>query len=141
MKKPNLFESDSFKLIEGSTAELSFYLMDDEGEFIALADINSLKLNYYDKKSNKFINGRNDQNVLNDNNVTVDSDGKVTWNIQVEDTVISNEDLKTRTQDIYGYYEEIHIAKFAWTCNLGASTQFSEIVIPIQKLDTPSDPS
>lgn len=55
------------------------------------------------------VNGRNVQNVLNQNNVTVDANGNLTWAIQVADTTL-----------VETIPFEIHRAVFAWTWASGA---------------------
>lgn len=65
------------------------------------------------------INSRNAQDVLNTNDVDIDSNGHVTWTVQPEDNVI----VTTRRQ------VERHIAQFAFEWAGGAYTYEFEIEV------------
>lgn len=67
------------------------------------------------------VNGRNAQNVLNANNVTVDSNGNLVWNIQVGDTTL-----------VENIPFEIHRAVFAWTWAGGQGNH--EVFLTVRQL-------
>ncbi len=67
------------------------------------------------------VNGRNIQNVLNTNNVTVDANGNLVWNIQVGDTTL-----------VEAIAYEIHRAVFAWTWASGAGNH--EVWLSVRQL-------
>lgn len=80
---------------EESSALYVAYLRDPEGEPVTLAQLTGLELTLFDPDTGAIVNGRDDQNALNANDVTVEDveDGeetiaKVSWQIQPEDTVI-----------------------------------------------------
>ena len=67
------------------------------------------------------VNGRNAQNVLNANNVTVNAAGLVTWSIQVADTTL-----------VEALPFERHIALWEWTAT--GVTGKHETVMVVQAL-------
>lgn len=67
------------------------------------------------------VNNRNQQNILNANNVTVSAGGLLTWSIQVGDT--------TLVEDIPF---ERHIALFEWTWPSGAGKH--EVILVVRNL-------
>lgn len=100
-------------LNEGSTAIYQVNLLDENETPIPASGIDSLTLHFYELESgeNTIINGRDQQNVLNANDVTVDENGLLTWNIQPEDG------------EILGFSEnefEVHRAEFDCVFNGGA---------------------
>lgn len=79
------------------------------------SDIDSITLTLYDKESGKIINGRNEQNVLNTNNVTIaESNGKLRWYIQsVDNEIMGNVDQFGNEHESWETdWYELHIAKF-----------------------------
>jgi hypothetical protein len=57
-------------IMEGTTAEMSFVILDYYGEPLALGEVNTLTLTFRDDLSEQIINTREAQNVLNTNDVT-----------------------------------------------------------------------
>src|SRR4030067_1483773 len=98
---------------EGCSGLHTFNLLDESEDAIALDDLYSLTLTLYDTASNAIINNRNEQNVLNTNDVTVSEAGAVSWSIKPADTMIVNTDLEPNQT-------ECHIAVFEWTWASGA---------------------
>lgn len=98
---------DKFEVYEkeGRFYDLDFY--DQAGTKITLANMATLKLSLFlkDAATLTTINGRAQQNVLNTNNVTVQTAGDIQWAIQPADTTM---------QDA-GCESEIHIAVFELT--------------------------
>ena len=81
-------------------------LLDSDGTAIPLANIDALTLTLTNAADGSTVNSRSAQNVLNTNNVTVDSTtGALTWLIQPEDTTLVDTDLAS----------EDHVAVFNWT--------------------------
>lgn len=81
-------------------------LLDVDGTAIPTANLDALTLTLTNARTGATINSRSAQNVLNANNVTVNSTtGALTWLIQPEDTTM--EDTSESWED--------HIAKFDWT--------------------------
>lgn len=98
--------------------EARFYdltFTDQDGIQIPLASMSALTLSLFLKDSDPivYINSRNAQNVLNANNVTIDSAGKITWAIQSADLAM---------QDA-GAEVEVHVAIFHLTTTGGTPVQ------------------
>lgn len=73
---------------EESSALYTATLKDPEGNVVALAMLSALTLTLHDPETGGLINGRDAQDVLNKNDVTIDAAGELSWSIQPEDTVI-----------------------------------------------------
>jgi hypothetical protein len=90
----------------GTTGTFTGTLLDTDGVAIPLANIVSCTLTMTNARTGAALNSRSAQNVLNANNVTINSTtGAITWLIQTGDT-----DLEDTTQDW-----EDHVATFTWT--------------------------
>ncbi len=99
------------KILEKTTPKITATIQDENGTAIPAASLTTLTLTLYNREDSAktIINSRNAQNVLNANNVTVDSNGLITWSVQPLDTAI----LGTASS-------ERHRAVFEWTYNSGA---------------------
>jgi hypothetical protein len=93
------------RINEASSGLYEAYLYTPAGDPVTLAQLSGLTLTLLDPDSHATINGRDGQNILNANNVTVADvtlDGatiaKVSWSIQVADTPVLNDrkDKETR---------------------------------------------
>lgn len=73
---------------EGSTSEYAVVLKRPDGTVIADTSIDALTLTLCTLVGGTEINGRTDQDVLNTNNVTVDSLGQLTYIGQPLDNII-----------------------------------------------------
>lgn len=101
---------ETFEIAEGTTPDyivtlLAKALGDAAAQPIPGSILDSLTLTYFHEYSEVIINGRSGQNVLQVNNVTVDEEGKLTWTLQPEDSVILDDAL----------HQEPHIARFDFT--------------------------
>lgn len=98
----------SIPLFAQTTGVYTFQVVDEAGAGIDGAQLNSLTLTYYDLVTGAILNGRDAQNVLNTNNVTLTTGAgpvtTVTWDIRPEDTVLYDGRRET----------EIHLALFQW---------------------------
>lgn len=94
-------------ILEGSSPKISAVLEDEDGTPIADTDLTSLTLTYWDELTGAFINSRNDQNVLNANQVIVTAAGVFTWRMLAADTAIIDTLLAQGG-------EEVKIALFEW---------------------------
>lgn len=117
-------EPQSFDVLERESARLTGTVLDDQGTAIAAADLTALTLTLYDKKTENIVNSRDGQNVLNQNNVTVGSDGALVWTIQVADNVLVN------SSDL----NETHIALFEWSYSGGGKSGKQEIELVVRSL-------
>ena len=98
-------EVDIFEVPELSTPVYRSALIDDLGEPVQGALLTTLTLTVLQEYTLAVVNGRDGQNVLNTNGVTIDTDGMLRWGLTVDDTVILNDALR----------KEMHRALFAWT--------------------------
>jgi hypothetical protein len=98
-------------LWEGTTGVYVFELVDEGNVTVEASQINTLTLTYCDWTDGMIINSRQAQNVLNANNVTLVTPPSLplvttlTWDIQVEDTVMVHPSLPW----------EVHVAVFRWS--------------------------
>lgn len=102
----------SYDLKEKQTGIYSFVLKDEDGNVVPAASLTSATLTLHSKESltKAIINGRNAQNCLNANDVTISAEGVVTWTIRVEDVTILDDSLKVET----------HRALFLFKWNAGS---------------------
>jgi hypothetical protein len=102
-----------FGVNELSTGQYTAVIVGNDGVTrLPAVTLSTLTLTLYVIKQDgtqAVVNGRNVQNVLNANNVTVDPNGNLTWAIQVGDTTL-----------VENVPNEIHRAVFAWTWAAGA---------------------
>ncbi len=109
---------------EKKTALLVAYLIDEDNAAINGTLLDTLKLTLYAKGSGTIINNRSAQDVLNANNVTVDSSGKISFQLQGSDNVLL---------DITKSYES-HIALFEWSWSAGTKSGAHEIEFKVENL-------
>lgn len=112
-------------LIEKTSALYTAQLIDETGTPVSGSVLFTFTLTLYDLQTGTIINGRNNQNVLNANGVTIDSNGNVAWSIAPADTIILSNELEIET----------HIALFQATWNAGAKRCNHEVAIPVQVLN------
>lgn len=93
---------------EETTAIYSAVLKDEDDLVIAGSQIDAITLTYYNKEDGTIINSRSRQDVLNANNVTIDSSGNLEWILQPADTTIISTEMPA------GAYET-HVGLFEWT--------------------------
>lgn len=77
MSDPQRFEVPN--AVEKQSGIYTAVLRDESGAVLSSGAISSFTLTLYDVNTGTVINGRSAQNILNDNQVTVDSQGQVTW--------------------------------------------------------------
>jgi len=114
-------EVDIFEVPELSTPVYRSALIDDLGEPVQGALLTTLTLTVLQEYTLAVVNGRDGQNVLNTNGVTIDTDGMLRWGLTVDDTVILNDALR----------KEMHRALFAWTFDSGTKSGNKEVIIMI----------
>lgn len=114
-------------ILEKTTPKLTAVLQDENGNPIAGSALGTLTLTLYnlnDGPTYTILNSRDNQNVLNTNNVTVDESGNLTWEMQTGDTPLVDAAL-----DI-----EKHRAVFTWTYNGGTKTGRHVIDMAVKNL-------
>lgn len=99
------------RILEKTTPQITAIIQDEDGAAIPAASLDTLTLTLYNLSDSEktIINSRNAQDVLNTNNVTVDSSGNLIWFVQSLDTAI-----------IGSRERERHRAVFEWTYASGA---------------------
>lgn len=103
------FEPRTFDILEATTGQYTATIVGNDGITpLPLATLSTLTMSLYVVKQDgsiAFVNGRNAQNILNANNVTVSAGGVLNWTIQTADTTFIESTLPF----------ERHIAVFQWT--------------------------
>ncbi len=99
---------DERRVVEGGTPTYSCILKDQNSEVIDSGDLTTLTLTLYDFISGTIINSRSKQDILNKNNVTIDGNGLLTWDMVVADNAIMG------TSVLVGGLEQ-HVALFEYT--------------------------
>jgi hypothetical protein len=112
----------TFEVNEKTSGRFTATLVGNDGVTpLPGATLSTLVLTLYAIKadgSDGIVNGRNAQNVLNANNVTISTGGLITWLFQVGDT--------TLVEDIPF---ERHIALWEWTWPAGAGKHEAILVV------------
>ncbi len=118
---PNLFSVN-----QNSTAQYKATLKDEAGAVIPSASLSALTLTLYNKSDpgGAIINNRNDQNVLNTADVTVDASGNLTWTLQPADNPV---------QDAAKIHED-HVALFKFEWQAGTKRGYHEVIIRVVNL-------
>jgi hypothetical protein len=91
----------------------------DLGAPIPGSVLDSLTLTFYQEYTRAIINGRNQQNVLQLNGVSVGEDGVLLWTMTREDTAILNDALRS----------EPHVAIFEYTFPGTNGTEYAKHVV------------
>ncbi len=112
----------TFPINEKASGQFTGILTQNDGITpLPLALLSTLTLTLYAIKADGTvvaINGRDLQNVLNTNNVTVDVNGNLTWTVQVGDTTL-----------VETIPFERHIARFEWTWPGGVGRDEATLVV------------
>lgn len=119
-------------VLEETTFEYAGVLTNEKELPVPDTDLDSLTLTLYDKKTGVIINSRDNQDILNTNDGTVDASGNFTWQASPEDNDIIDDTL------LDGQLEE-HVALFTWKYNSGVSTGRHQLSIFVQQLTKVSD--
>lgn len=95
---------------------------------IPAASITTLVMTLRDVNTRAPINGRDKQNILNTNGVTVDSSGNLAWEATPADSPIVGVVKNGGTEQ--------HEAQIVWTWNSGAKQGAHKILISVEQYDT-----
>lgn len=119
-------DAPSYPILEQASGRYTAVIVgEDEVTPIPGSTLTTLVLTLYVIQSDgtdAVVNGRNQQNVLNANDVTVDESGNLVWHIRKEDTTLV-EDLRN----------ERHIALFEWRWPTNAYGKH-ELVLVVKNL-------
>ena len=112
-------------ILEKTSPKITATVQDENGVAIPAASLNTLTLTLYNlnDSAKTIINDRNAQDVLNTNNVTVDSSGNLIWLVQSLDTII-----------VGSQERENHRAIFEWTYSSGTKNGKYQIDMEIKNL-------
>ena len=112
-------------ILEKTSPKITATIQDEDGTAIPAASLDTLTLTLYNlnDSAKTIINDRDAQDVLNTNNVTVDSSGNLIWSVQSLDTIIVG------TQE-----RENHRAVFEWTYSSGTKNGKYQIDMEIKNL-------
>lgn len=113
---------------EGTYAEYSATLQDETGIPISWTELDALTLTYYNQADGAIINGRDEQDILNANDVTVDAEGVLLWALQSADTIIVDTNVTSRQL-------ERHVALIEWTWDTTKVGRY-EVLLDIRQIDT-----
>lgn len=103
-------------------------LTDENGHTISSGTLSSFTITLYDKLSRVIINSRNAQNALNANQVTLDTNGIVTWVWLPLDMPVLNSNREI----------EEHVALFTakWTDGAGRPRQANhEVLFRVERIE------
>ena len=111
---------------EGTTREVYFVVTDEKDAGLPAASLTTLTLTLYSLHGPlAIINSRDGQNILNANNVTIDSSGNGAWQSQPLDNQILDATLPL----------ERHRALIQWTWAGGAKVGKHEIDFAVRNLN------
>ena len=112
----------SFEIDEQETGSYTATVVGNNGTTpLAAATLATLTLTLYVVKADgteQVVNARNQQNVLNANNVTVSAGGALVWTVQAADTTL-----------VEAIPFEIHYALFEWTWATGAGKHLTSLKV------------
>lgn len=126
---PNLATAiPEFDVLEDSAFELTAQLKDTDDTDLDLVDIETITLTLFltrdgdTSPAGTIVNGRDSQDIKNDNDVVIGATGLLTWDVQPEDTVVINDEI-TICGNVMKNKREIHRALFEWTKTVGAGSE------------------
>jgi len=112
-------------VLERVTRLYTAVIKDEEGAVIPAAQIGTLTLTLYNKKTGAIVNSRTDVNILNANGGTVDASGNLSFLFTPADMAIIDTTLAS----------EIRIGLFEWTYGGGAKEGRHEIEFSVRNLN------
>jgi len=109
---------------EKTSSKITGTFLDETGTPVPSASFTAITMSLFLlDDSAPIINGRDNQNILNANNCTVDANGLFTWNVQPADRAM-----------VGSGGSEIHRAEIRYKWNAGASEGVVVIDLPINNL-------
>lgn len=118
---PGIAATTIYRVNKLTTFRYPAQLLNQNGEGLGQADLDTLTLKLYDATTFAIINSRDDQNVLNDNGVTLDDDGNLVWIMEPADNPVLSAALES----------EMHVALFKWTWDSGARKGDHEVMFRV----------
>lgn len=126
-----------YQLNEKQSATYKASLIDESGAAVPGSSLSTLTLTLYDRATGTIINGRNNQNVKNANDVTVDEQGNLVWEMRPEDNVIITDRASSTATYVDGELVrgiEDHCALFRATWRGGTRAVSHQITINVVNL-------
>lgn len=77
-------------ITEGTTRTYIATLKGEDGIVVPASSLSAVRLRFYSTHTGAVINGRDGQNVLNANGVTIDNNGLLTWKLLEADTILTD---------------------------------------------------
>lgn len=114
----------TFEVAEKTSAYYTAVLLDELGIGIGSAQLTTLTLTLHDAVTLSIINGRNAQNALNTNGVTIDASGNLAWTMTPADNIIVTA----------GKRVEQHVATFQVTWSGGTKGLNKEVLFNVMDL-------
>jgi hypothetical protein len=111
-------------VVEKGTARITGTLVDESGNALPAAQVQTLTCTLYDRESGGILGGRNAQNILNVNGGTLDSSGNFVLELKNLDHAI----LDAARQF------ELHVALVQWTYATGTKPGRQEFRIAVRNL-------
>lgn len=115
----------AYPVKEKQTGEYSFTLQDETGAPIPASDLTDARLTLHVPTTGTIVNSRDNQSVLNANQVTISEAGLVTWAYRIADMTMVDATLT----------EETHRALFVFTWQSGLRSHPHEVDFIIENLD------
>lgn len=113
-----------FDVLAGTTPRYTATIVDEDNVAIPLASLTTLTLTVVNTRTGAAVNGRDRQNVLNANNVTVHAtSGLVTWSIQA--------------LDLPSTVDETYICAFEWSWSAGAKKGWHDLSLVVTPVPRP----
>ena len=123
MAKPRITLQDVFD--EKKTAKITATLNDEDGDALALANVDTLILTLYEEATETIINSRSGSDIKNTDGGTLHAtSGAFTLTLAPDDMAIVQTDRN----------KEWHVALIEWTYNSGADDGGKEIAFQVQNL-------
>ena len=118
----------SLCMLERTTRQITATVTDENDAGIDVAALTTIVMTLYDKKTGSIINSRQDQDIKNANNVTIDSSGNLTWIVQPDDNIIVGSALPPTKL-------EHHVALIEWTWSGGSKEGRDTIDIFVRQME------
>lgn len=123
--KPKVFD-----VIQDTSGHYSAVIVDEDDAVVPATDLTAVTLTLYDTASGDIINDRFEQDALNVNDVTIDSEGNLVW-------AFTSDDMPRLHTDRVA---ELHTALWKLTWNSGASQLYHEVNFRVNKVRFPDAP-
>lgn len=122
------FKPKVYDVLQDTSGQYTARLVDEDDVGVSVSDLDTVKLTLYDTTDESIINLRDEQNVKNTNQVTIDVEGNLTWNWLPEDMPMNDTSRPS----------ELHTALFEFVWDSGDSKLLHEVQFRVHKVRIPS---